>query len=350
MSLDFSGFSSFFRESFEALNEPSLAPARVLRGEPAPFRVQTEEGETLAALGGRARERQSTAIVAGDWVALDPAGKIVRHVLPRRTSFVRRAAGRAAVAQVVAANFDIVFIVMGLDGDFNLHRLERYLSLVHASGAEGVVLLTKASLASDTAYRLSAATLVARQTPVHAIDVVAGVDADIPSRYLGEGVTCALVGSSGVGKSTLLNHLLGRERARTLPTRRVDDKGQHTTTHRELYSLASGGCVIDTPGMRELALWGDESALATTFDDVAVFAEQCRFRDCRHEGEPDCAVRRAVETGELDADRSEAMRKLEKEMIRTDGQRKAWERRAGERRFGKITREAIRQKYGRGGS
>jgi ribosome biogenesis GTPase / thiamine phosphate phosphatase len=347
MSLFSLGFSAPFRDALEALAEPSLVPARVLRGEPAPVRVQSEAGDTLASVAGRLRESEPSSIVAGDWVALDERQLVVRHTLPRRTAFVRRAAGRSMRPQVVAANIDVAFIVMGLDNDFNLHRLERYLALAHASGAAPVVLLTKAGAAAELDRRMSDAESTARSVPVHAIDVIAGIATDVPERYIGEGVTAALLGSSGVGKSTLLNHLLGRQEARTLPTRVGDDKGRHTTTYRELFQLPAGGCIIDTPGMRELALWCDADALRATFDDVAIFAAQCRFRDCRHEDEPGCAVERAIAEGALDPARADHFSQLQREMEQGREQRRTWERRAKERLGGRITRQAMRHKYGR---
>jgi len=347
MTLESWGFSAFFRDAWQALGEPTLVPARVLRGEPAPIRVQSALGEALASVAGRFREDEPGAIVTGDWIALDERQHVVRRPLPRRTAFVRRAAGRATRPQVVAANFDVAFVMMGLDQDFNLHRLERYLALAHASGAAAVVLLTKAALATAHDRQVREAQAIARSIPVHAIDVIAGMSTDVPRLYMGEGVTAALLGSSGVGKSTLLNHLLGREQARTAPTRAGDDKGRHTTTQRELFRLPAGGCIIDTPGMRELALWCDDDALQTTFDDVAGFAAQCRFRDCRHGDEPGCAVRRAVDDGLLDPGRAERFDRLQHEMDHGRARRQAWERHAQERLGGRITRQAMRLKYGR---
>jgi ribosome biogenesis GTPase / thiamine phosphate phosphatase len=351
MSLSSLGFSPFFRDALQSLGEPSLVPARVLRGEPSPIHVQFEGGDALASLAGRLREDEPAPIVAGDWVALDQRHLVVRESLPRRTAFVRRAAGRAVRPQVVAANIDLAFVMMGLDENFNLHRLERYLALAHASGAEPVVLLTKASLASARDRQTRDAEAIARSVPVHPIDVIAGFETDVAARYLREGVTAVLLGSSGVGKSTLLNHLLGRKEVRTAPTRTGDDKGRHTTTQRELVELPSGGCVIDTPGMRELALWCDGDALSAAFDDVAGFAAECRFRDCRHRDEPGCAVRRAIDKGLLDRDRAESFYKLAREMQQVQDQRhdqrRISERRAKERLGARIAREATRQKYGR---
>jgi ribosome biogenesis GTPase len=346
MSLESWGCSAFFRGELEALNDPSLALARVLRGEPFPIRVASEGGERAGTVPGRARTMQPVTIVAGDWVALDESSGVVRQLLPRRTAFVRRAAGKAMRPQVVAANFDVAFILMALDRDFSLRRLERYLALTAASGAEAVVLLTKAAPATSRDDQVRDATAIARSTPVHAIDVIGGISAEVPGRYLREGVTAVLLGSSGVGKSTLLNHLLRGEHTRTTPIRAGDDKGRHTTTHRELFQLATGGCVIDTPGMRELALYCDDDALRAAFDDVAHVAEACRFRDCRHRDEPDCAVRLAVASGALDAARVKSFDALLRE-TRPAVERHTRERRANERLGSRMSREAKRHKYGR---
>jgi ribosome biogenesis GTPase len=248
---------------------------------------------------------------------------------------------------VIAANIDIAFIMMALDHDFSPRRLERYLALTSASGADAVVLLTKAAEASSIDDNLREASAIARSTPVHAIDVLAGISDDVPARYLRDGVTAALLGSSGVGKSTLLNHLLGGEQARTTPTRAGDDKGRHTTTQRELFRLPEGGCVIDTPGMREVALFCDRDSIFATFDDVACVAEACRFRDCRHRDEPGCAVRMAIDAGALDAARVASFDTLLDESQLGSADRRARERRAAERLGGRLVREAKRHKYGR---
>jgi ribosome biogenesis GTPase len=347
MSLESWGFSPFFRHAFERLDEPSLTFARVLRGEPFPIRVTSQAGDGVDTVPNRARTVLPGTIVAGDWIALDERDGVVRQLLPRRTAFVRRAAGKAQRVQVVAANFDVAFVLMSLDRDFSLRRLERYLALTAASGADAVVLLTKAARATSLDDQVREATSIARSSAVHAIDVIGGISADVPGQYLREGVTAVLLGSSGVGKSTLLNHLLGGDHAQTTPVRAGDDKGRHTTTHRELFRLPAGGCVIDTPGMRELALHCDADALRATFDDVAHVAERCRFRDCGHREEPDCAVRLAVESGDLDGERVASFAALLQETQPGGAERRTRERRAQERLGGRLVREAKRHKYGR---
>lgn len=252
--------------------------------------------------------------VTGDWIVCDLARQAVVRVLPRLTACVRKAAGKREEPQAVAANVDFLFILTGLDGDFNVRRIERYLTVVHESGARPVVLLTKAGLCGDVDAPLRAAEAAAPGVPVHAIDVKSGIDCDVPRRYLGPGITIALLGSSGVGKSTLVNFLLGRDVASTQAVRSHDSRGKHTTSRRELYVVPDGGVLIDTPGMRELAPWAEVEALAGSFSDVAALAEGCQFRDCRHGSEPGCAVRAAEADGRLDPARLRAYLTLQAEM------------------------------------
>ncbi len=276
----------------------------------------------------------------GDWVAFDPdppTAKVV-ELLPRHTIFERRAAGRRTQRQVVAANVDVVFVVSGLDGDFNPRRIERYLAAVAHSGARAVVLLTKAGALSE-AERASVraeAGAVAGNATVHLIDVVDGINADVAAEYLWAGSTAALVGSSGVGKSTLLNHWAGEQRQEVREVRARDGRGQHTTTHRELFFLDGGALVIDTPGMRELALWADASAVRGAFPDIEALAGRCRFNDCGHGSEPDCAVNEALRSGTLDAARFESFKALRDEVDATSEEVRAQRRRsaAGGRRSG----------------
>jgi ribosome biogenesis GTPase / thiamine phosphate phosphatase len=290
-------------------------------------------------------------VVAGDWVAFAPERRTVVRVLPRRTEFARQAAGRRTERQIVAANVDVVFLLSGLDGDFSPRRLERYLSLAHASGARPVILLTKAALCPDAGPYLREAEAIARGAPVHAIDVVAGLGADAPLGHLAPGETAALIGSSGVGKSTLANHLLGEARAATSAVREHDARGRHTTTRRELFFLPSGAALLDTPGMREVQLWADRSALDETFDDLAELARGCRFRDCNHEGEPGCALRAAAEGGEVEPGRLESFVSLGRELEGHAERRaeRARRDRSEGRKMGKLVRDVMRLKYGRGG-
>ncbi len=296
-------------------------PGRVVAGHTSLLRVRTDEGEALAAVAGSLRHRARAPEdrpAVGDWVALRPPGHghraVVQAVLPRRTAFVRRAAGRKDVAQVLAANVDAVFLVMGLDRDFSLRRIERALVLTWESGAVPVVLLNKADLCDDVPARRAEVEAVAPGVPVRAIAAKPGEGLDALIPWLVPGQTVALLGSSGVGKSTIVNRLLGREKQKTQEVLEADQRGRHTTTHRELVVLPGGALLLDTPGLREIQLWSDETGLQAAFEDVQDLAAGCRFTDCRHGAEPGCAVRAAVEEGRLDAARLDSFRKLRAEL------------------------------------
>jgi ribosome biogenesis GTPase / thiamine phosphate phosphatase len=251
----------------------------------------------------------------GDWVRLDPTADVILELLPRRSLFKRGAAGEHYRQQTIAANIDVVFVVTGLDGDFNPRRIERYLVLVLNSGAQPVVVLTKADRCEEVeALRARLAEIEGGGVPVYSVNAKDTASVAQLHGYLGPGTTAVLVGSSGAGKSTLTNTLLGIEKMKTGEVRGTDSRGRHTTTHRSLIPLPQGGCLIDTPGMRELKLTGEEELVDTVFDDIEAFAANCRFRDCRHEKEPGCAVRAALERGEIDAGRWDNYRKLQGEL------------------------------------
>jgi ribosome biogenesis GTPase len=254
--------------------------------------------------------------VTGDWVAariVGPEQALVEAVLPRGTCLSRRAAGSRDEEQPLAANVDVVFLVCGLDGDFNLRRLERYLALVATSGASPVIVLNKADLCADLAGRIAETAASARSVPVVAASTLDPHGLDALGRFLTPGATVALLGSSGVGKSTIANRLLGEERFRTAEVRMQDGRGRHTTARRELTPLPHTGALIDTPGMRELQLWAGPESVDAVFDDIAAIAENCRFRDCTHSGEPGCAVAAALDRGQVDTDRWASFQKLRAE-------------------------------------
>jgi ribosome biogenesis GTPase len=241
-------------------------------------------------------------------------------VLPRRSKFSRKAAGRATREQVVAANVDTVLLVVGMDNDFSPRRVERYLAAAWESRAAPVVVLNKLDLCDDPVARVASIMQAARAVPVHSVSALRGDNMDAVAAYCVPRGTVALLGSSGVGKSTLINRLLGRELLATAPVSADDGRGRHTTTHRELIFVPGGGMIIDTPGMRELQLWNADEGVQVTFDEIETIARGCRFRDCRHQNEPGCAVRGALETGELAPDRLASMRKLQKELAWLDRQ------------------------------
>ena len=289
----------------------------------------------------------------GDWVAVrlrpgEQSGAIVA-VVPRRTRFSRRMAGDITGEQVVAANVDIVFIVTALDDDFSLRRIERYLLMTRESGAAPVILLTKPDLCDDMPARVAAVAALAGDVPVHVVSPKAGVGIDQVGAYLAAGRTGALLGSSGVGKSTIINRLAGSDVQKTREVRLADSKGRHTTTHRELVTLPGGGLIIDTPGMRELQLWDVGDAMRETFDDVDALAGGCHFTDCRHRDEPRCAVKAAVEAGRLAPDRLDSFHKLQQEVAFLERQQDERAQIEEKRRSKVITRAAnrhIRSKRG----
>jgi len=358
MTLSELGWTPPFAEHFEPFREQGLAPGRVARQERQRYLVCGEQGELAAEVAGRlrheARSRRDLPAV-GDWVALDarPAeGTATIHtVLPRQSAFVRKIAGGHTEEQVVAANVDVVFLVSGLDHEFSLRRLERYLTLVWESGAAPVVVLNKADLCPDVEARVREAEAVALGVPILAVSAAGNQGLDALRGHVTSGHTAALLGSSGVGKSTIINRLLGRDVLEVAPVREDDSRGRHTTTHRELIPLPDGGLVIDTPGMRELQLWADGHGLEHAFDDIAELAARCRFRDCAHSGEPGCAVQQALADGTLDVARWHSYLKLQRELRHLERRKDQKARLAEEGKWKKIAqwqraREKQRRKEG----
>lgn len=353
------GWDAAWAAAFEAHAEPGLEPARVAIEFNHILRVATADGDLQVQHAGRllhrASGRQALAAV-GDWVGVRrTAGErtgTIEVVLPRRTRFSRKAAGAQTVEQVVAANIDTAFIVMGLDGDYNLRRLERYLLMANESGAQPVVVLSKADLAEDVAARRLEVEALAGGAPVHAITAVptrdpSGVerppDVSVLTAHLGLGRTGALLGSSGVGKTTIINALSGTAPLKTRAVRVHDSRGRHTTRHRQLVVLPHG-VLIDTPGMRELQLWDVAEASAETFDDIEALSVACHFTNCRHRAEPRCAVKAAVGQGRLTQERLASFLKLQDEV-------QAFEARHDERaqiefkRRAKVVGRSIKQLY-----
>lgn len=308
------GYNGYFAAL--AAEYPDHTPARVILQEKELYRIVTDFGEQGAVVSGRFRYEAQTISdypAVGDFVMVEHAGKegnaVIHSVLPRKSVFTRRAAGTAKREQVVAANIDTVFICMSLNNDFNVRRLERYLSVAWDSGATPVIVLTKADLCTDLDAKLCEVESVA-----FGVDVVVtsslsenGIDAVKP--FLKAGRTASFIGSSGVGKSTLINRLLGSDVIATGGLRN-DDKGRHTTTHRELILLEGGALVIDTPGMRELGMWGAEGGIDTAFADIEELAARCRYKNCTHTAEPGCALRAAIEEGTLSEERYRSYVKL----------------------------------------
>ena len=301
-----------------AAQYPELTVGRITLQEKGMYRIRTIMGEQNALVSGKFQfdaQSSSDYPAVGDYVMVscaDPDTAIIHQVLPRKSLFVRKAAGTSKTEQAVAANIDTVFLCMSLNNDFNLRRLERYLAVAWESGADPVVVLTKADLCADLPQKQREVEAIAMGVDILTTSAMESDGYRQITPYITEGRTVAFVGSSGVGKSTLINRLLGEERLTTDGLRK-DDKGHHTTTHRELLFLPNGAMVIDTPGMRELGMWDAASGVEQTFTDIEALAAQCRFRNCSHTSEPGCAVRAAIRSGELDSGRWQSYQKLKNE-------------------------------------
>ena len=319
MHLNIFGWNPFFEQHSADFRAQGLQFGRVNRASRGIYHLYTENGEQTAKLAGRLRHQaaeRGDLPAVGDWVAFERRSDtcLVQAMLPRRSKFSRKQAGRRTEEQIVAANVDKVLLITGLDNDYNLRRIERYLAVAWESGALPVVVLNKTDLCPDFAVRVAGVERVAMGAPVYAISSLTGEGLEQLERELAPGKTLAMLGSSGAGKTTLINRLLGESRFATSPVRRGDDRGRHTTSARSLILLSSGALVMDTPGMRELQIWESDEGVGRAFDEIETLATQCAFSDCTHTSEPRCAVRAAVEDGRLATERLENFRKLQREM------------------------------------
>jgi ribosome biogenesis GTPase / thiamine phosphate phosphatase len=317
------GWSLFFQEHFQNLGISNSVPARVASQSKNSFRVYSEYGILTAEIAGKMLYKDSEENnfpAVGDWVAIKPLVSekkaLIYTTLPRKTKFSRKVAGERTKEQIVSANIDTVFIVSGLDGgrNFNLRRIERYLTLAWSSGAIPVIILNKVDLCADVEKLVGSVETIAPGTSVHPVSAKEHIGLDMLRIYLTKGSTVAFLGSSGVGKSSLINSLIGANKQEIAEVREDNRMGRHTTTMRELILLPNGGMVIDTPGMREIQMWAGEDDLNETFQDIEMLAKKCRFSDCSHGVESDCAVREAIDQGTLDISRLESYRKLQKEL------------------------------------
>lgn len=329
MNLDKLGWNEYFSEHFEQYVEKGLKPARVISQQKNNYVLSGETGILNAKLAGKFRH---TAVmskdfpVVGDWVVIQPiedgSQAIIHGVLPRKNGFARKQpisggrkiknghiVGGMIEEQIVAANVDTAFIVSGLDGNFNLQRIERYITLAYNSDCNPVILLNKADLCNDTAGFTAKVQAIALGIPVYPISVLNNMGMDVFAEYMLPGKTIVFLGSSGVGKSTITNHLLGEEKQRVNIVSTANGKGMHTTTGKELFLHGSGCMVIDTPGLRELQLWGDEDALEQSFQDIITIAASCKFSDCSHGEEPGCAVQKAIQDDVITQERFESYKK-----------------------------------------
>jgi len=320
------GWKPCFEESFEQFkkaftsNANELCAGRISIEHKGIYRILSEHGELLGKMSGKLLAKSEAGVrpAVGDWVVmsarLNERQATIHDILPRFSKFSRKEAGTDHGEQIVCANIDIVFLVMSLNRDFNLRRLERYLITAWDSGANPIIVLTKADLCEDIDEKMKAVEQVAFGVPTYAVSAATGQGIDELRQLIKPGETAALLGSSGVGKSTLINCIYGENILETGAIREDDDRGRHTTTHRELIVLKTSGIVIDTPGMRELSLWDVADSLAQGFEDVETLALNCKFRDCSHSGEPGCAVKEAIENGNLSPERFQSYVKLQKEL------------------------------------
>ena len=341
------GFTERFRALFEPLAAEGFVPGRVSRVDRGLPLVLTEEGPVRAEPAAHLRETADGPMAVGDWVALAvPEGHdvtIVEAILPRSSAFTRKDPGEQAIGQVIAANIDTVFVVQALAPNGpNLSRLERELVLAWESGAIPAVVLTKADLCPDPDALRDEVAAVALGVEIHLTSAVTGAGVDELHDHIEPGQTVAFFGASGVGKSTLLNSLMGDEVQETAEVREYDGKGRHTTVAREMFFLPEGGILIDTPGMRALALWEAEEGLASAFPDIEELADGCRFGDCTHTREPGCAVRAAVETGELPERRLESYVRLTEELRRV-AERQDVRARAEKKKADKVLHREIKR-------
>ncbi len=323
MTLENYGWDSSLQSAFEMLSDKDLIPARVAIRHKNNYLIASAEGDMSAEISGKMLYEIEDGIIAdgfpavGDWVAVrtfpEEGKAIIQKLLPRKSKFSRKEAGIKTVEQVLAANIDTVFLMMSLNSDFNIRRLERYLVLASESNVSAAIILSKADLCEDTERMLEEVKTVSKDIPVHIVSSLTGAGIEDLRIYFEGNKTISILGSSGVGKSTFINALLGSDKMKVNDISEYKDKGTHTTSHRELVLLPTGGLIIDTPGMRELQLWEGERGVEEAFEEIEALMENCKFTDCSHTNEPGCAILEALDSGELDEDRYKSYLKLKRE-------------------------------------
>ncbi len=342
------GFNAFYDKAWFSLYESKwhiespIMPARVISDHGQKVRIMTPFGEKLANRPAHGQE-MSQHLAAGDWISVhminNDSEAIIEHVLPRMTKFSRAAAGVAVKEQIVAANIDTIFLIQSLNKDFNMRRLERYLIAAWESGAVPVIVLTKSDLCDDIEERIQKVEETAPGVEIHSVSNLTGDGIESLRKYVSVGKTIALLGSSGVGKSTLVNTLSGSYVLKTQEIREDDSKGRHTTTHRELVLLPGGGLILDTPGMRTLSLWEAEDGMEKMFGDIESLIKTCRFNDCKHQKEPGCAVREAIRKGTIDELKWQSWLKLQKEIRHLESKKNSKIRAIEKQGIKKISRQ-----------
>jgi len=341
-SLQELGWAPFFQQQSVVIEHPELVPARVIALQRTHVVLMHESGVTESPLGGRwFRLEVEQRPAVGDWVLMDPADQSIKQLLQRRSVLKRMSAGSDGL-QLIAANVDVLFLVTSCNADFNLRRLERYLALAFEAGVTPVVVLTKADLADAPEGFAQQASKLKAGVVVELVNALDAQSVGVLEPWCARGQTVALLGSSGVGKSTLVNSLAGVETQLTAGIREDDAKGRHTTTHRSLHLLPSGGLLLDSPGMRELGIAQAEAGVDAMFEDIEALSEQCRFADCAHASEPGCAVQEAIAQAQLDPERLASYRKLKREEAHNT--ESIAERHARARTFGKNVRSAMDRK------
>jgi ribosome biogenesis GTPase / thiamine phosphate phosphatase len=338
MDLKKIGWNNYFEEKFKEFGDKDYYPGRISSEHRNLYKIVTEKGEMAGDISGKMRyqaEENGNYPAVGDWVVIsfiNGEDKVVIHdILPRKSKFSRKIAGTNTKEQIAAANIDTVFLVNALNNDFNLRKMERYLIVAWESGAVPVIILSKADLCEDVDEKLNAVEKIAVGVSIHVVSSLKREGLSCLDKYFENNQTVVLLGSSGVGKSTLINELLGENLMDTKDTSVFMDKGRHTTTHRQLIVLPEGGVVIDTPGMRELQLWDGNEGISDVFEDIESLSQECFFIDCKHKNEPKCAVKKAMDEGILTQGRFENYIKLQREIKYIEEKQKNLERLASKK-------------------
>jgi ribosome biogenesis GTPase / thiamine phosphate phosphatase len=354
LSLENLGWSDFYQKNYDEIKskyDPNIIPARVSIEYLSSYKLYSEQGELSGMLAGKFHyqsQGHKDFPVVGDWVLVKPVlneeKAIIQHILPRKTKFSRKEAGQKTDEQIIAANIDLIFLMSSMNIEFNPNRIQRYLALIFESGAEPVILLNKSDLAEDKNYFVGKVKEINSDIPVYCISSIYHEGIEDLKKYFSENTTSAVIGSSGVGKSTFINELLGENYSATQEISLYKDRGIHTTAHRELIILPSGGLIIDTPGMREVQLWEAGEGISEVYSDLEELSLECKFSDCKHESEPGCAIQKAIEEGIITEERLKSFKKLERELNRLEMNRNKREKSIEKRKFKQISK-SIRKHY-----